>query len=251
MLLSPRELDLRQLPDARTRWINPHFIYTHGYGLVVSEVARITQDGLPFLIIQNAPPEVKSKSLKLTRPEIYYGEVTHEPVFVRTAQEEFNYPSGADNVHSRYDGTGGFPISSFSIRLAAALSEGDANILLTNYLTPESRMMIRRRVRERLHELAGFIEWDPDPYMVVTEAGRLVWMVDGYTTSAAHPNARSVDLRGVGAARNGVVRGHDAEPDVRLGGEQFDLQVTTEAGGVGEHARHLGHRVAGDHDQIT
>ena len=107
--MSPRELDLRQLPDARTRWINPHFIYTHGYGVVMSEVARITQDGLPFLMIQNAPPELNSPSLKLTRPEIYYGEVTHEPVFVRTAQEEFNYPAGADNMHSRYEGRAAFP----------------------------------------------------------------------------------------------------------------------------------------------
>ncbi len=112
VLLAPRELDISQLPDARSNWINPAFIYTHGYGLVLSEVSKMTPDGLPVLLIDDAPPEVKTPSLKLTRPEIYYGEVTHEPVFVNTAQEEFDYPSGEQNAYSRYEGKGGFPISS-------------------------------------------------------------------------------------------------------------------------------------------
>ncbi|MBZ5724607.1 MAG: UPF0182 family protein [Acidobacteriia bacterium] len=198
VLLSPRELDLSQLPAARANWINPAFIYTHGYGLVLAEVSQITPDGLPVLLIDNAPPQVKSKSLRLERPEIYYGEVSHEPVFVDTAQEEFNYPSGEKNVVSRYQGKGGFPISSFAMRLAAAISEGEPNILLTNYLKPNSRMMIHRKVRERVQELAGFLEWDPDPYLVITDAGRLVWMIDGYTTSDAHPYSRAVDVPDIG-----------------------------------------------------
>ena len=213
VLLSPRELDIRQLPDARTRWINPTFIYTHGYGMVLSEVNKITPDGLPALLIDNAPPEVKTKSLKLTRPEIYYGEVTHEPVFVNTAQEEFNYPSGNENVHSRYDGKGGIPISSFPLRLAAAIREAEPNVLLTDYFTSNSRMMIRRKIRERLQTLAGFLEWDPDPYLVITEAGRLVWMVDAYTTSDGHPYSRSVEVPDVGRVnyiRNAVKATVDA-----------------------------------------
>lgn len=135
LLITPREIDVAQLPaDARSRWINPHFIYTHGYGMVVAEAARITKEGLPLLLVQNAPPEVKTSSLKLTRPELYYGEVSHEPVFVHTQQAEFNYPSGAGNVETRYEGKGGFPISSPLMRFAAALSTGDWNILLTSYL---------------------------------------------------------------------------------------------------------------------
>jgi uncharacterized membrane protein (UPF0182 family) len=192
VLVTPRELDVQQLPDVRTRWINPHFIYTHGYGVVLAEANRITADGLPLLFIQNAPPEIRSKNLTLKRPEIYYGEAVHEPVFVRTAQEEFDYPSGSDNKHTRYEGKGGFPISSLPMRIAAALREGDWNILLTNYLTGESRMMIHRKINDRLNEVAGFLEWDEDPYLVVTKEGRLVWMADGYTTSDAHPYSRSV-----------------------------------------------------------
>jgi uncharacterized membrane protein (UPF0182 family) len=213
VLVAPRELDISQLPAARDSWINPAFIYTHGYGLVLAPVSKITPDGLPVLLIDNAPPVVKTKSLTLTRPELYYGELTHEPVFVNTAQAEFNYPSGEDNVRSRYEGKGGFPISSFPMRLAAAVREGEPSIMLTDYFTANSRMMIRRRVRERLQELAGFLEWDPDPYLVITDAGRLVWMVDGYTTSDAHPYSRAVDLGDLGRVnyiRNAVKATVDA-----------------------------------------
>ena len=109
VLLSPRELDISQLPDARTNWINPAFIYTHGYGMVLAEVSKMTPDGLPVLLIEDAPPKIETPSLKLTRPEIYYGEVTHEPVFVNTAQEEFNYPSGESNASRATKARAGFP----------------------------------------------------------------------------------------------------------------------------------------------
>ncbi|MGD0499360.1 MAG: UPF0182 family protein [Bryobacteraceae bacterium] len=213
VLLAPRELDISQLPDARANWINPAFIYTHGYGLVLSEVSKMTSDGLPVLLIDDAPPEVKTNSLKLTRPEIYYGEVTHEPVFVNTAQEEFDYPSGEENKHTRYSGKGGFPISSFPMRFAAAISEGEPNILLTDYLTPNSRMMIIRKVRDRVQKLAGFLQWDADPYLVITGDGQLVWMIDGYTTSDAHPYSRAVDVPELGSVnyiRNAVKATVDA-----------------------------------------
>ena len=207
VMLAPRELDIRQLPDARANWINGHFIYTHGYGLVMAEANRITPQGQPVLFIQDAPPRVETSSLKLTRPEIYYGEITHEPVFVRTEQAEFNYPAGSDNVQTRYEGRGGIPISGFGMRAAAALTYLDRNLLLTSLLTPESRMMIHRNVRARLGKLASFVEWDPDPYLVVTNEGRLVWMVDGYTGSPRHPYSRRVrvgELGTVNYLRNSV-----------------------------------------------
>ena len=213
VMLSPRELDINQLPDARANWINGHFIYTHGYGLVMAEANRITPNGQPVFFIQDAPPKVETTSLKLTRPELYYGEVTHEPVFVRTDQPEFNFPSGSGNVHTRYEGTGGIPISGFGMRLAAALARADRNILLTGYLNPESRMLIRRNVRERVQTLASFLEWDNDPYLVLTEVGRLVWVLDGYTTSSAHPYSRRLNISGIGRVnyiRNSVKATVDA-----------------------------------------
>ena len=196
VMLTPRELDIDQLPDARRRWINPHFIYTHGYGVVMAEANRITADGLPHLLVKDAPPSTETESLRLTRPEIYFGEKVHEPVFVRTGQKEFSYPSGNDSVFTRYDGTGGFPIDSFGLRLAAAVRGTDFNILLTNVFTPDSRMMIRRNVGERLREVAGFLHWDSDPYLVVTQDGRLVWTVDGYSVSDLHPYSEHVQLEG-------------------------------------------------------
>jgi uncharacterized membrane protein (UPF0182 family) len=212
ILVSPRELDIRQLPDAQRRWINPHFVYTHGYGLVMADAGKITPDGLPFLFVQDAPPQVKTASLKLTRPEIYYGERTHEPVFVSSGQQEFSYPSGNDSVFSRYQGTGGFPVDSWAMRLAAAIRGGDANILLTNLVTPGTRMMIRRDIRNRLHVLAGFVTWDPDPYIVVTSDGRSVWVVDGYTTSNDHPYSQRSELGGrrINYVRNSVKAAVDA-----------------------------------------
>ena len=104
VLLSPRELDITQLPGTQSSWINPHFIYTHGYGLVMAEVSKITPDGQPVYLIQDMPPDVKTPSLKITRPELYYGELQQDPVFVDTAQEEFDYPKGSDNAKTRYAG---------------------------------------------------------------------------------------------------------------------------------------------------
>ncbi len=192
VLLTPRELDVRQLPEARSRWINPHFIYTHGYGVVMAEANKISSDGLPQLLLKDAPLTATAGAPQVKRPEIYYGEAVHEPVFVRTAQPEFNYPSGTENVHSKYEGASGIPISGFAMRLAAAIAEGDWNILLTSYLSPESRMLIRRNVVKRLDTLAEFVVWDDDPYLVIAQDGRLVWMVDGYTAHNRHPYAKSL-----------------------------------------------------------
>ena len=198
VMLTPRELDIRQLSDARTNWINGRFIYTHGYGLVMAEANRITATGQPVFLAADAPPKINTASLKLTRPEIYYGEVTHEPVFVRTEQAEFNYPAGSENIQNRYDGTGGIPITGFGMRMIAALAYTDRNLLLTGYLTPQSRMIIHRDVRQRVSKLADFIEWDSDPYLVVTAEGRLVWMIDGFTTSSRHPFSRKLRMGSIG-----------------------------------------------------
>jgi uncharacterized membrane protein (UPF0182 family) len=210
VLLSPRELDINQLPaGASSSWVNRHFTYTHGYGLVLAEVSKITPEGLPSYLIDNMPLEIRTKSLQVTRPELYFGETQADKVFVHTAQAE---ATGADQ-QTHYEGTGGFPMSSLFMRLAAAIEQGDANILLTSYLTPDSRMMIRRKLRERLDTMAGFLLWDGDPYLVITNQGRLVWMIDGYTTSDSHPYSRREELGDFGSInymRNAVKATVDA-----------------------------------------
>ena len=196
VLIAPRELDVKQLGSAGTRWINTHLMYTHGYGVVMAESNRITADGLPVLFIKDAPPIVTVKGLKFQQPDIYYSEVAHEPVYVNSAQQEFDYPAGSESKYTNYQGTGGFPISSPWMRLAAAVYYGDFNVLLTSYLKDGSRMMIHRSIVNRLHRLAGFLSWDADPYLVVTDAGRLVWMLDGYMSSDAHPYSRPLSVGG-------------------------------------------------------
>jgi uncharacterized membrane protein (UPF0182 family) len=137
--------------------------------------------------------------------------VQHEPVFVDTAQEEFNYPQGSDNAMVRYAGKGGFPISSFLMRAAATVHFGDSNIILTGYLTDHSRMMIHRNVRDRLQTLAPYLSWDGDPYLTITPEGRLVWILDGYTTSDSHPFSRDSEaFGGINYIRNAVKATVDA-----------------------------------------
>ena len=218
VMLSPREIDVNQLSaEASQSWVNPRFIYTHGFGVVVSEVNKITPDGLPVLLIENAPPEIKSPGFQLTRPEIYYGESTQDPVFVHTAREEFDYPSGDQNKYSIYQGTGGFPIGSFLLKTAAAISQGEPNMIFTSYLTGQSRMMIYRKVQDRLAHLAPFLNWDPDPYLVITDDGRLVWMVDGYTTSLSHPYSATLPVTGVDEGANYIRNAVKAAVDAYTG----------------------------------
>jgi len=218
VLLSPREIDVTQLPaEASQSWINPHFIYTHGFGVVVSEVNKITPDGLPVLLIENAPPEVKTPGFQITRPEIYYGEKTQDPVFVHTASQEFDYPSGGQNKSTTYQGSGGFPVGSILMKSAAAISEGEPNIFFTSYLTSESRMMIHRNLQDRLQYLAGFLTWDQDPYLVITDDGRLVWMADGYTTSLSHPYSATIAAPGLPDGANYIRNSVKATVDAYSG----------------------------------
>ena len=216
VLISARELQISQLGEAQNRWINTHLEYTHGYGIVMAEANRITPDGLPVLFVKDAPPVITTPSLKLTRPEIYYGEVAHEPVYVDTNQPEFNYPSGGETKQTRYSGTGGYSIASPFMRLATAVNYSDFNTLVTGYLTQRSRAMIRRAILERVSTLAGFITWDSDPYLVLTDSGRLVWIMDGYMMSDAHPYSRLLET-GTGADFNYIRNSVKATVDAYTG----------------------------------
>ena len=218
VLMSPREIDVSQLSvEASQSWVNPHFIYTHGFGAVVAEVNKITPDGLPVLLVENAPPETTTPGMRLTRPEIYYGDKTQDPVFVHTARQEFDYPLGEQNKYSTYEGSGGFPVGSFLVKVAAAISQGEPNIIFTSYLTGESRMMIHRRVQDRLQHLAGFLQWDEDPYMVITDDGRLVWIVDAYTTSLLHPYSATLPVAGLDYGANYIRNAVKATVDAYTG----------------------------------
>ncbi len=183
--LAARELPASELPDRASTWLNIHLKYTHGYGLVMSPVNEITEDGMPNLIVQNIPPS--SDVLPITRPEIYYGEQTDQYVLVNTKTKEFDYPSGDQDVYTSYQGTGGVQLSSFFRRLIYAWKFSDINILLTDYLTNESRIMFHRIITDRDNTIAPFLTYDSDPYLVVGKDGKLYWIHDAYTTSSMFP----------------------------------------------------------------
>jgi uncharacterized protein len=193
LMLSPRELSYAHLQSRI--WINEHLTFTHGYGVVVGPVNRVTAEGLPEFLVQDIPPR-STDFPAITRPEIYYGETSNEYVLVRTRSQELDYPAGDQNVYTRYAGDGGVVISSWLRKLAFAARFGEIKILLSNDLTPESRIMMYRTIGQRIRQIAPFFHYDRDPYMVVTDGGRQVWMLDGYTTSDRYPYSDPV--RGVG-----------------------------------------------------
>ena len=203
VMLSPRELSYRNLPGG-ANWINEHLTYTHGYGVTLGPVNRISKEGLPEFMIKDIPP-VSTINLKVTRPEIYYGELTSHYVFVKTRALEFDYPMGDKNEYSVYQGKGGVPVASWFRKLMLAVHFGSIKILLSNDIVSDSRVMYYRNIMDRVQRLAPFLSYDQDPYLVITEEGRLVWIVDGYTATDRIPYSQR--LRGVGNYVRNSVKG--------------------------------------------
>jgi uncharacterized membrane protein (UPF0182 family) len=191
MMLAARELNVNKLPESSRNWINEKLIYTHGYGVTMNPVNGFTAEGLPTLVLSDMPVRTTIPSVKVTRPEIYFGELTDTDVYVRTRQKEFNYPQGETNSLTSYEGTGGVVLGGFLRRAIIAFDRGDLSKLpFSDDVTPESRLLMRRNIRDRIETLAPFLRFDEDPYMVVGEDGRLSWIMDGFTTSDTYPYAR-------------------------------------------------------------
>ena len=212
--LSPRELNPAALP-ARI-WINEHLTYTHGYGVCVAPVNRISPEGLPEYFVKDIPPVSSVPELEIRRPEIYYGELAAEYVFVGTRALEFDYPAGEENVYTTYQGRGGIRLGGLGGRLLFALRFGEPKILLSTDLTADSRILLHRRVRERVSKVAPFLTWEKDPYIIIRADGTLTWMIDGYTTTSRIPYSAPVEGLG-NYIRNPVKATVDAyHGDVRL-----------------------------------
>lgn len=190
VLLSPRELNSASLPQ-RT-FINERLTFTHGFGLTLSPVNEVTPEGLPVLFLKDLPPSSSIESLVVTRPEIYYGELASDWVVVNTKAQEFNYPSGEENVFENYKGKGGVKVGSIFRKALFAMRFKSLKILLSNDITQDSRMMYYRDIEERVKRVLPFLRLDHDPYMVVTKEGKLKWIYDAYTTSDRYPYAELV-----------------------------------------------------------
>jgi uncharacterized membrane protein (UPF0182 family) len=200
VLLSPRELNVRSLPT-RT-FINEHLTFTHGMGLTMSPVNQVTSEGLPVLFIKDLPP-VSTVSLKITRPQLYYGELTNEYVFTGTRQREFDHPSGEKNVYASYQGSGGVSIGNVLRRAIFAAQFGSSKILFSGDITNESRILYYRTIMERASKALPFVVFDRDPYLVVAGDGTLKWILDAYTVTDDYPYAERL-RDGTNYMRNSV-----------------------------------------------
>ena len=188
-MLSPRELQKTSLPS-RT-WVNERMTFTHGYGVTMGPVNRVNEQGLPVLFVKNIPPVTDQPELKVTQPEVYFGEVVDDYVFVKTQQPEFDYPEGDQNIFKSYEGEGGVWLGSFWRRLLFAMYLRDIKLLLAEDFTDQTRILIFRNVMRLTARIAPFFRYDQDPYMVVDQ-GRLYWIVDAYTISQRYPYAERI-----------------------------------------------------------
>ncbi|MEO8193121.1 MAG: UPF0182 family protein [Gemmatimonadales bacterium] len=200
VLLSPRELNTESLPTRN--FVNQHLTFTHGMGLTLGPVNEVTSEGLPVLFVKDLPP-ASTVSLKVTRPQIYFGELTNDHVFVNTKQNEFDYPSGDDVIYTRYNGTGGVRVGSFLRRAMFAMRFGALNILLSGDIGANSRVLYNREIARRARMALPFLTFDDDPYLIVAENGELKWMLDGYTSTDRYPYSQRLS-DGTSYMRNSV-----------------------------------------------
>jgi len=188
VMLSARELNIDKLPVSSRNWINERLTYTHGYGVTMNPVNGFTTEGLPLFLLSNMPVQATTPTINVTRPEVYFGELTNSDVYVNTHQQEFDYPQGQGNNFTSYQGTGGIRLGSYFRRILLAIDRGDLGKLpFSDDVTPDSRLLMRRNIRERVAALAPFLTFDQDPYLVVGDTGKLSWIVDAYTTSDTYP----------------------------------------------------------------
>jgi len=207
VMLAVRELDVDKLPDTSRNWISDKLIYTHGYGITMNPVNGFSAEGLPTLYLSNMPVQSTVPGLKVTRPEIYFGEKTDTDVYVKTGQQEFNYSQGQNDSYSTYEGTGGIVMGGFMRRVLLAFDRGDlTKVPFSDDIKADSRLLMRRNVLARVTALAPFLTFDHDPYIVVGDDGRLSWIIDAYTSSSTYPYSAAADLYGqsVNYARNSV-----------------------------------------------
>jgi len=198
VMLSAREINVDHLPEQSKNWINQHVVYTHGYGVAMNTVSEFTPEGQPHLVLKDMPVQSDAPEVKVTRPELYFGETTNSHVYVHTRPQgktapEFNYPA-PDNTdsYSEYEGTAGIAVGGFLRKSALAFYLGDGtSLLFSDYINPDSRLLMRRNVRDRVSQLAPYLLFDNDPYLVIDSAGKLFWMIDGFTYSNSFPYSAS------------------------------------------------------------
>ena len=199
VMLAARELSPERLPSEAQTWVNRRLQFTHGYGIAMSPPTEVSKEGLPNLWVKDVPPIGK---IEIERPEIYYGEKTNDYVIVGTKVEEFDYPKGDTNVYTKYADESGIKLDSFIRKLAFAWELTDINIIISGELTPESQLLYRRNIQQRVQHIAPFLKLDSDPYIVI-DKGKLFWVQDAYTISDKYPYSQPTS-GGINYIRNSV-----------------------------------------------
>lgn len=220
VLIAARELDYSAVPQEAQTWVNRHLIYTHGFGFTVSPVNIVGPGGLPEYFVKDisgnssaltTSKEVIRDSIPIGQPRIYYGEITNTYVMTDTRVRELDYPSGSDNVYNSYDGLGGIKIASAWRRGLFAIYLKDWQMMLTRDFLPDTKVLLRRNVKQRIQAIAPFLKFDSDPYLVAATAYQdfpsnpsyLYWIVDAYTTSDRYPYS-DTGRDGINYIRNSI-----------------------------------------------
>ena len=188
--ISAREFNYANVPTAGQNWQNEHLQFTHGYGVAASPVNAVVGEGLPDYVVGDVPPK---GLLTVSQPAIYFGETTNSYVLAPSGVREFDYPQGSQDVYTSYKGTHGVPMNGINKALWS-FKLGDFNLLVSPQVTNQSEMLYRRNIVQRVQELAPFLSFDSDPYVVVGDDGRIYWIIDAYTTGSTYPYSQSVDL---------------------------------------------------------
>jgi hypothetical protein len=202
VMLSARELEPALLPSNAQTWVNLHVLFTHGNGVVMSSVTQKSTEGLPIFYLQDIPP-VANGGPAIREPRLYFGQGRERYAIVKGTTPEFDYPKGKDNVYAAYDGADGVSIGDPAWRSLFAWYYRDPNILLSGYITADSRILLHRNIQDRVRMIAPVLRLDRDPYIVVS-GGRLFWMQDAYTTSDWFPYAQPQSSGGLNYMRNSV-----------------------------------------------
>lgn len=197
--LSPREIDEEKINDS---WLNKHLKYTHGYGITLSRVDKVTSSGQPDMMIDSIPPVSEVEEIEINRPEIYFGEKTNNYILTNTKEEEFDYPDGDNNKYAMYEGSAGIELNLLN-KTMFAIRERSLKLLVSSNIRDDSRIIINRNIEERVNKIMPYLEYDQDPY-IVTVDGKLYWIIDAYTTTSRYPYSQSVSGSNVNYIRNSV-----------------------------------------------
>ena len=197
VMVSARELDQTNLPAVG--WVNERLQYTHGYGVVFSPANNVASQGQPDFYVKGVPATTTVSELEVEQPRIYFGESAEsvEYVVVNSLQDEVDYPlstEGQSVAYTNYSGDGGVGIGSFFRRLGFALRYSELNLLISNQLSDDSKLIMERNVVSRVKKAAPFLYTDNDPYLALID-GNLFWIIDMYTVSDKYPYAQPADTR--------------------------------------------------------